>query len=91
MSTDDYSALAARHRNYFRSGITRGVEWRKSQLAALRAMMTERADDFHASGFRAYTNARGVLYHGTVLDLGLRYPPYDGNETLRKVTSHLLA
>src|SRR6266568_4176550 len=29
-------------------------------------------------GFRAYTNARGVLYHGTVLDLGLRYPPYDG-------------
>src|SRR5437588_10481672 len=25
MRTDDYSALVARHRNYFRSGITRGV------------------------------------------------------------------
>jgi len=27
-------------------------------------------------GFRAYTNARGVLYHSALLDLGLRYPPY---------------
>jgi hypothetical protein len=26
-------------------------------------------------GFRAYTNARGVLYHSTRLDLGVRYPP----------------
>ena len=27
-------------------------------------------------GFRAYTNARGVLYHGTAVDPGIRYPPY---------------
>lgn len=27
-------------------------------------------------GFRAYTNARGVLYHSTVVDSGVRYPPY---------------
>jgi acyl-CoA reductase-like NAD-dependent aldehyde dehydrogenase len=27
-------------------------------------------------GFRAYTNARGVLYHSTVTDPGVRYPPY---------------
>jgi acyl-CoA reductase-like NAD-dependent aldehyde dehydrogenase len=27
-------------------------------------------------GFRAYTNARGVLYHSTVVDPGVRYPPY---------------
>ena len=27
-------------------------------------------------GFRAYTNARGVLYHGTRIDPDLRYPPY---------------
>ena len=27
-------------------------------------------------GFRAYTNARGVLYHGTRVDPDLRYPPY---------------
>jgi acyl-CoA reductase-like NAD-dependent aldehyde dehydrogenase len=27
-------------------------------------------------GFRAYTNARGVLYHSTGADPGVRYPPY---------------
>ena len=27
-------------------------------------------------GFRSYTNARGVLYHGTRIDHHLRYPPY---------------
>lgn len=27
-------------------------------------------------GFRTYTNARGVLYHGTGIDPDLRYPPY---------------
>src|SRR5262245_3385949 len=34
-------------------------------------------------GFRAYTNARGVLYHGTGIDLAIRYPPYDRNKMLR--------
>jgi len=27
-------------------------------------------------GFRTYTNARGVLYHGTRIDPDLRYPSY---------------
>ena len=49
MSTPDFSDLVARHRAYFRTGPTRSVEWRKSQLTALRAMMTERAGDFHAA------------------------------------------
>src|SRR5271170_2163299 len=49
MSTPDFSALAARHRAYFRTGVTRSTEWRESQLTALRAMMTERARDFHAA------------------------------------------
>jgi aldehyde dehydrogenase (NAD+) len=49
MSTPDFSALVARHRAYFRTGATRSAEWRESQLAALRAMMTERARDFHAA------------------------------------------
>ncbi len=40
-------------------------------------------------GFRAYTNARGVLYHSTRLDLGVRYPPYDRNQTLRRIVAHL--
>jgi acyl-CoA reductase-like NAD-dependent aldehyde dehydrogenase len=34
-------------------------------------------------GFRAYTNARGVLQHSTLIDCGLRYPPYDQFRWLR--------
>src|ERR1700685_2738569 len=49
MSTPDFSALVARHRAYFRTGATRAAEWRESQLGALRAMMTDRARDFHAA------------------------------------------
>jgi acyl-CoA reductase-like NAD-dependent aldehyde dehydrogenase len=37
-------------------------------------------------GFRAYSNARGVLTHGTRIDIGsLRYPPYDHNRILREM------
>jgi aldehyde dehydrogenase (NAD+) len=39
----------ARHRAYFLSGKTRPVEWRETQLAALSAMITENANDFHAA------------------------------------------
>jgi hypothetical protein len=49
MSTPDFSAIAARHRNYFRFGATRLVDWREGQLTALRAMMTDHAEDFYAS------------------------------------------
>src|ERR1700677_4064713 len=49
MSTHDFSALVARHRNYFWTGATRSADWREGQLTALRAMMTERAEDFHAA------------------------------------------
>src|SRR3954471_9291325 len=49
MSTPDFSALVARHRAYFRTGATRSSEWREGQLTALRAMMTDRAEDFHAA------------------------------------------
>src|SRR5258705_1104285 len=47
MKTTDYPALVSRHRNYFRRGDTRSVEWRERQLNALRAMMTDRAEDFY--------------------------------------------
>jgi acyl-CoA reductase-like NAD-dependent aldehyde dehydrogenase len=36
-------------------------------------------------GFRAYTNARGILYHSTRLDPGVRYPPYSRNTLLRRM------
>src|SRR3954454_758333 len=49
MSTPDFSALVARHRNYFRTGATRSADWREGQLTALRAMMTDRAEDFYAA------------------------------------------
>src|SRR5436190_3901424 len=48
-SQQDFGALVARHRNYFRSGATRPVEWRESQLIALRSMMKERAEEFYAA------------------------------------------
>jgi acyl-CoA reductase-like NAD-dependent aldehyde dehydrogenase len=40
-------------------------------------------------GFRTYTNARGILFHSTRLDLGVRYPPYDHNQALRRTIAHL--
>jgi aldehyde dehydrogenase (NAD+) len=49
MNTSDFAALVSRHRNYFRTGTTRSIEWRERQLTALRAMMTDRAEDFYAS------------------------------------------
>ena len=49
MNTIDFSTLVSRHRNYFRTGATRSAAWRESQLTALQAMMTDRAEDFHAS------------------------------------------
>src|SRR5580704_15968538 len=49
MSTPDFSTLVARHRTYFRTGATRTAEWREGQLTALKAMMTDRAEDFHAA------------------------------------------
>src|SRR5271165_5548774 len=49
MSTPDFSALVARHRTWFRTGATRSPEWREGQLTALRAMMTDRAEDFCAA------------------------------------------
>jgi len=44
VSTLDFSALVARHRNYFLSGATRPMKWREGQLTALREMMTEHAE-----------------------------------------------
>jgi acyl-CoA reductase-like NAD-dependent aldehyde dehydrogenase len=35
-------------------------------------------------GFRTYTNARGVLYHGTRLYSDLRHPPYSSQKALRE-------
>ena len=40
-------------------------------------------------GFRSYTNARGVLSHGTKLDPGVRYPPYSEHERLSGLLTRL--
>src|SRR5580704_9014549 len=49
MSTPNYSTLLARHRTYFRTGVTRSTDWREGQLSAMKSMMTDRADDFYAA------------------------------------------
>src|SRR3989475_7773763 len=48
-SQQDFGALVARHRNYFRPGAPRPVEWRESQLIALRSLMKDRAEEFYAA------------------------------------------
>src|SRR5882724_5091775 len=48
-STADFGRLVAHHRAYFQSGATRSVEWRESQLIALRSMMKDHAEDFYAA------------------------------------------
>jgi aldehyde dehydrogenase (NAD+) len=40
-------------------------------------------------GFRAYTNPRGVVYHSTALDVGVRYPPYSERKIARKIVARL--
>jgi acyl-CoA reductase-like NAD-dependent aldehyde dehydrogenase len=48
-STADFGKLVAGHHVYFQSGATRSVEWRESQLRALRSMMKDHAEDFYAA------------------------------------------
>ena len=49
ISIADFGRLVANHRAYFQSGATRSVEWRESQLIALRSMMKDHAEDFYAA------------------------------------------
>jgi aldehyde dehydrogenase (NAD+) len=79
MSTPDFSALVARHRAYFRTGATRSTVWRQGQLTALRAMMTERAQDFHAA---LWTDLRRNRTDADLTDLRhcLRAEPYTTEE-----------
>ena len=49
MTTLDFSGLVSRHRKYFRTGITRSIEWRESQLIALRTMMKDCDEEFYAA------------------------------------------
>ena len=45
----DAQSIVSRLRETFRSGHTRPIAWRRAQLQALRAMLTEQADEFHAA------------------------------------------
>ena len=45
MPKPDYSALVAQQREYFLSGATRPISWRKAQLEALKAMLIENHDE----------------------------------------------
>ena len=45
MPTPDYSELVARQREFFFSGATRDVAWRKTQLQALKALFAEHHDE----------------------------------------------
>ena len=45
MPNPDYSALVGRQREYFLSGVTRPISWRKAQLESLKTMFTENHDE----------------------------------------------
>lgn len=49
MNNADFPMLVSRHRDFLRTGVNRTAAWREGQLSALRAMMTERAEDFYES------------------------------------------
>jgi len=38
----------------------------------------------------AFTNARGVLYHSSMIDPGVRYPPYSQHTLERKIQAKLM-
>ena len=75
MSTPNFSALLARHRAYFRTGVTRSAQWREAQLTALRAMMTDR---MVAATLRCPS-------HPEVGALRFRRVDYDVETTIRKI------
>jgi len=78
MNTIDLSALVSRPRNYFRTGATRSAAWRESQLTALRAMMTDRAEDFYES---LWTDLRRNRTDADLIDVG--YINGEANHGLR--------
>ena len=83
MNTTDFTALVSRHRNYFRTGATRSVEWRAGQLTALRAMMTDRAEDFYAS---LWTDLRRNRTDADLTDVKYLMAIYDSVKQGRPVT-----
>lgn len=40
-------------------------------------------------GFEAFTNARGVLYHGAKIDPGVKYPPDSEHERMHGIIGKL--
>ena len=42
-------------------------------------------------GFEAFTNARGVMYHSSMIDPGVRYPPYSRHAFQRKIQGKLMS
>ena len=41
-------------------------------------------------GFEAFTNTRGVLYHSTLVDPGVKYPPYTEHRHERELVDKLM-
>lgn len=40
-------------------------------------------------GFEAFTNARGVLYHSSKIEPGVRYPSYSEHTLQRKIVNRM--
>lgn len=65
-----YSELLCGHREFFATGVTRDIEWRKSQIRGLKstikkhesAIMDALRQDLGKSAFESYTSEVGFLY-----------------------------
>lgn len=79
MNNPDYSELVAGQRAYFLSGATRPVDWRREQLEALKALLTDNRPRF-------FETLRSDLRRN---DPGIRYPPYSEHQFERATESKL--
>ena len=90
----EYSALVARQRGRDRGG-RRGDQRLHDSPADPSTSVRRRGQfgdgKYHGRwGFEAFINARGVMYHNTRIDPGVRYTPYAQHTYERKIEDKLM-
>ena len=68
MADADYADLVAGQREYFHSGATRPVEWRRQQLEAMKALLADNRDRFFTT---LHQDLRRNDVDSDLMDIGL--------------------
>lgn len=66
MENASYEVMVARQKEYFRAGVTKTLQWRKEQLAALQRMLCEQADAFRNA---LWNDLRKPSFEADVLEI----------------------